>query len=428
MLNSTNRISSDKRTNDDNINQQQNSKSENKVNLEYSSTKKSSENYYKNDKWTKHEEFYYYPGIFKVNKELENNSIYCISSKAFNFLYKNRKHEEHKYLLKKIYKRCKIFYNMSSVDKSLAIEFYKKYDKDNYICSIGECHSDMDSLLASNIGISFKNPNNRNMITSHFYSSNHNIFCIKQIIFEGKVFYENNLLLKKFSFLCTAIIDCYIYCCFIRYIDVVQKQLNFLEIEFLLLSIISFTGKAKKDIILEPLLKDSKLLDIYYLVQQIVSSILKFFSVFIFYSLYHSDILFISLKNKIFVSYYFILCIEFIISIIYSYKFISFYTVSPFTNFFLILFTLLILLYMIILITLNSSNYKCDFLNMTFFEFSKVLMDSFSDKNRHILLLSCTFDLFASIISSTIIYYIFDQIAKCKLLKNKNGKEKDIKE
>jgi magnesium-transporting ATPase (P-type) len=311
---------------------------------------------------------------------------------------------------------------MSSVDKSLAIEFYKKYDKDNYICSIGECHSDMDSLLASNIGISFKNPNNRNMITSHFYSSKHNIFCIKQIIFEGKVFYENNLLLKKFSFVCTAIIDCYIYCCFIRNTVVIEKQLNFLEIEFLLLSVISFTGKAKKDIILEPLLKDGKLLDIYYLVQQIVLLLLKFVSVYLLYALYESDILLKQNIDLIFVTYYFILSIEFIICIIYSFKFISFYTISPFANFLLTLSTLLILLYMIILICLNSSNYKYDFLYMTIFEFSEVLMDSFSDKNRQILLMSCLIDFIISIIASTIVYYIFDQIAKYKL-KKKSEKE-----
>ena len=81
---------------------------------------------------------------------------------------------------------------------------------------------------------------------------------------------------------------------------------------------------------------------------------------------------------------------------------------------------------MIILISLNSSNFKYDFLGMTIFEFSKVLMDSFSDKNRYYLLCACEIDFVFSIILSTIVYYIFDKIAKYKLSKN-NKKEKDIK-
>ena len=429
MLKTTNRISSiDQKINIDNIDQLQNSKLDNKINIEYNSTKKSNDNIYKSNTITKFEEFYYYPGIFKDFNDLKKNSIYCISSKAFNFLYKNRKYEASKYLLKKIYKRCNIFYNMSSVDKSLVIEFYKKYNKNNYICSIGECHSDMDSILSSNIGISFKNQNNRNMITSHFYSSNHDIFCIKQIIIEGKVFYENDLILKKFSFICTAIIDCYIYCCFISNIDVIEKQLNFLEIEFLFLSVISFTGKAKKHIVFEPLLKNGKLLNIYYMVQQIVSSLMKALSLFLLYLLYQSDTFIVDINDQVFVSYYFVLSIEFIICVIYSFKSISFYTISPFTNILLLFSTLLILLYMIILITLNSSNFKYDFLDMTIFEYSKVLMDSFSDKNRHCLLYACEIDFTFSIILSTIVYYIFDKIAKYKISKNnEKEKEKDIK-
>ena len=83
---------------------------------------------------------------------------------------------------------------------------------------------------------------------------------------------------------------------------------------------------------------------------------------------------------------------------------------------------------MVILITLNSSNYHYDFLDITTFEYSEILIDSYSDQNRKFLLISCVVDFFGSIICSTIVYYIFDQIAKCKSPNNndnKNEREKD---
>ena len=128
------------------------------------------------------------------------------------------------------------------------------------------------------------------------------------------------------------------------------------------MSVISFTGKAKNNIVMEPLTKNFKLLNIYYIFQQIGSLIIKIISLILFLYLYKSDDeLEDKKRDKIFISYYFILCLEFIICIIYSFKFISFYTMSPFSNFFLVFFTLLLVLYMIILINLNSSNFKNDF-------------------------------------------------------------------
>jgi len=280
------------------------------------------------------EKYYYYNGIFKDYNDLNDNCIYCISGKAFNFLYKNKKNKEFKYLLKKIYKNCKIFYNMSSIEKSLLIDFYRKHENNN-ICSIGECQCDIDSIISSNVGINLQNPNNRNTILCHFFSSNHDILCIKKIIIEGKVFYENNILLEKFSFICTLALNSYIFCCFISNIKPLEKQLNFLEIIFLIMSVISFTGKAKNNIVMEPLTKNFKLLNIYYIFQQIGSLIIKIISLIIFLSLYKNDRQIEKKeRGKIFTTYYFVLNLEFIISIIYSFKFISFYTISPFSNFF----------------------------------------------------------------------------------------------
>ena len=217
------------------------------------------------------------------------------------------------------------------------------------------------------------------------------------------------------------ILNSYIFCCFINNLEPLEYQLNFLETIFLVISIISFRGKSKNNIVMKPLAKNIKLLKIYYLFQQIGSLIIKFISLFLFMQLYNTDKQIEQKeRGKFLTTYYFVLSLEFIISTIYSFKLISFYSISPFFDFFFVFCTLLLVLYIIILIHLTSSNFKCDFLNITNFEFSIYLMDSYDDRNKKWLFLSCIFDFLFSIIYSTIIYFIFDKVARYKLSNNKN--------
>ena len=125
------------------------------------------------------EKYFYYPGIFDENEDLNNNCIYCISGKAFIFLYKNKEKKQCKKILEKIHNNCRIFYDMTSLDKSLTIDFYREYP-DSYICTIGECQSDLDAIMTSNVGIVLKAPTNRNTVLSHIYSSNSDILSIKK--------------------------------------------------------------------------------------------------------------------------------------------------------------------------------------------------------------------------------------------------------
>ncbi len=412
-----------------NINQIQNSNisTDYKEYLENNNFKRNKTNFTKKNESTHNknisyrETLNYYPKIFKDFEELNDNCIFCISGKTFDFLYNNQNIKEHKYLLNKIYKNCKIFYNMSSINKTYLVDFYRQNSK-NYICNIGENESDIDSIIYSNIGINFKNPNNQNTILYQFYSNNNDISCIKKIISEGKVLYENTLLLEFISFLCTMALNSFIICCLIRNVDVFEGQLNFLEIEFLVLSISSFTGQPKNNFKFEPLAQNEKLLKIYYYVNLFFVLLMKLLCIFFFSSLYKSDSqIKIEKRDKIFVTYYFILNIEFIICIVFSFNYISFFRKSPFSNLFLKFFALLMVLYILILITLNSSNFRYDFFDITVFEFSPKLIDSFGDKNRIWLILLSFFDFISSILFSTLIYYIFDKIAKNRLSIKKNN-------
>jgi magnesium-transporting ATPase (P-type) len=381
-----------------NINKNSNYKS-------YSSSKKRNLSYI--------EKKYYYKGIFNDNKELEENSIFCISGKLFSFLYKNKKNRECKYLLEKIHLYAKIFFYMSAIDKSLLVDFFREY-KDDYVCKIGNCQNDIDSIISSNLGIYLREPKNQNTILSHFYSSNSDILCIKSIIMEGRVFSENILLLEMSSFFCTLSINSYILCCFIRNMDVIKGQLNFLEASFLILSLLAFSGKPNNNIIPEPLARNKTLSKYYYIILFIGLLFIKMGSIYVLCSLYRTDILLWNdgYIDEIFCTYYFLLIIEHLISAILFFNCISFYKRSPFTNFYFALFLLFLVLYYIILITLNSSNFKFDFIKITVFEYSGILLDSFSDKNRFYVLVSCLFDFVGSLIYLGIINFIFSRIAR----------------
>ncbi len=368
------------------------------------------------------EKKYYYKGIFNDNKELEENSIFCVSGKLFSFLYKNKKNKECKFLLEKIHIYAKIFFYMSAMDKSLLVDFFREY-KDDYVCKIGNCQNDIDSIISSNLGIYLREPKNQNTILCHFYSSNSDILCIKSIIMEGRVFTENIVLLEMTSFFCTLSINSYILCCFIRNMDAIKGQLNFLEVAFLILSLLAYSGKPNNNIIPEPLARNKTLSRYYYIILFIGLLFIKMGSIYILCYLYRTDILLWndSYIDEIFCTYYFLLTIEHLISTILFFNCISFYKRSPFTNFYFILFLLILVLYYIILLTLNSSNFKLDFIKITVFEFSDILIDSFSDKNRIFVLISCLFDFVGSLIYLGIVNFIFNRIARCISSKDKEN-------
>ena len=115
---------------------------------------------------------------------------------------------------------------------------------------------------------------------------------------------------------------------------------------------------------------------------------------------------------KLFITYYFILCIEQLFSVFFIFNYIYFYRKHPLTNIFFVFFNLILFIYFIVLITLNSSNFKWDLFKITDFEFNDELIDSFDDTNRIKCSMVCGLDFCFSFIYSRIIYFIFDKLAK----------------
>ena len=358
------------------------------------------------------EKYNYYPGIFEDYEELNDNCIYCISGKLFNFLYKNKEKKQCKYILERIHKHCKIFYNMSSIDKSLSIDFYREYP-DSCICKIGECLSDIDAILSSNVGINLISPSNENTMLCHFYTKDASILSIKKIIREGRAIKENITLLKISSIFYTFIINSYIICCFIRHTDVIINQLNFLEISFLIISISAFTGETDDNKRSNQLIRNRKLYVGHYIAQVSGLFIFKVITVYMHgkYFIGNRE-LELKLIDKIYCSFYFILCIEQLFSTVYVLNLISFYRKDSISNLFYNLSNILLLIYFIFLNVLTSSNFKCDFLNITVFDYNENIIDTHGDHNRLNCLIVCIVDFLVTIIYSRVVYYIFDRLAK----------------
>ena len=352
---------------------------------------------------------YYFQTTFNEYEDVKNG-IFCTSGKLFDFLYENKNRKGVKKFLDEIIEKSKIFYNMSSIDKSNLVNYYREFPA-NIICTIGQCDSDIDSIISSNIGITLKNPNNKNTILSHFYSSKNDIICIKEIMEYGRLLYEKILMLEFISFNSSIVFNSFIIGCFLRNYDIISKELDFLEIEFCLLIIVSFLGSFNKDNI--HLMKNSKKLTIYYTIITLEILFIKLFVLYIFIELYRGDrTLDPKSLSAEFISNYFVICNEFILIIILTYNFTSFYNDSLIENQIFIFLSLLYFGYIFSLIFLCSSNIYVDIFNITYFAHSEKLMDSYTDRNKAYLLLFISIDGFASGIICFITKVIFSKFNK----------------
>jgi hypothetical protein len=196
-------------------------------------------------------------------------------------------------------------------------------------------------------------------------------------------------------------------------IEVINGQLNLLELCFLVLSVSAFTVQYDTSTISNPLIQNRKLYIYHYTAQICGVVFLKIASVYMLRAFYiDNDLLPKRNVYRIFITYYFILCIEQCFSTFFVLNYISFYRKHPLSNITFIFFNLILFIYFIILITLNSSNFKCDLFGITDFEFNEDLIDSFDERNRLKCFRVCALDFSASFIYSRIVYLIFDKLAK----------------
>ena len=350
-------------------------------------------------------EKYYYHNSFKDYEDVKNG-IFCISGELFAYIYENKDRKGVKKFMDDMIERCKIFFGMSSIDKSCLVDYYKSISSNNIVCTVGQCENDIDSLISSNIGISLKNPNNKNTILCHFYSSKNDIICLREIIENGRLFCENMNLLEYISFLYSIIINSFIFCCLLRDHAILNNELDFLEIELFVILITSFFGKINKENIY--INSKSKLLKIYYAILCAEILLIKFVTLYFFLSSYIGDRTFrASELSKEFISFYFILCNEYILTVIAVFNFGSFYKENPFENKILVCLALVFIAYIIALTFFCSSNMSYDILNITYFLHNEKLIDSITDHNKLSLIIWILIDILATSLLCSITKFIF---------------------
>lgn len=194
-------------------------------------------------------------------------------------------------------------------------------------------------------------------------------------------------------------------------IEVINGQLNLLELCFLIFSVTAFTVQYDTSTNSNPLIQNRKLYIYHYTTQIFGVVFFKISSVYMLRAFYIDNDLLPKNVYKIFITYYFILCIEQCFSTFFVLNYISFYRKHPLSNITFVTFNLVLFIYFIILITLNSSNFRCDIFGITDFELNEDLIDSFDDRNRLKCFRVCALDFSASFIYSRIVYLIFDKLA-----------------
>jgi hypothetical protein len=194
-------------------------------------------------------------------------------------------------------------------------------------------------------------------------------------------------------------------------------QLNLLEISLLVFNIGSFTIKHRRYLRRTPFTNKPKLFTIYYIILTIGLFLVKLNSIYLLcINIINNEVPIQQYEStsKIFCTFYFVLCMELIFSSVFVYNYNSFNRRNVFENYVYLFFILIFFLYLALLLTLNSSNYKTDIFEITIFEYSEYLIDSFSDKNKLVTFFVALFDFSLSFIYSRIIYFIFYIISKYK--------------
>ena len=348
-------------------------------------------------------------------QKLEENSIFCVSGTALRYIYDNRHKNNYAKLLKMLSKKTKIFFSMTSEDKSFIIEYYRELSNQK-ICMVGYSISDIDSMMTAHVGISLKEPANINMILFHFYIASQNLGDIKTIIAHGKVIFENIFMLLISSILCIIIIDMYMAFCFYILMNVRPNHLRILNFIFFVLSIFGFTNSADRNIN-NSLTKNNQLHWKYVIIQLIGIVIIKVYAMILFFCLYRkNNNIDENKRDEIFTTYFSILSYNQIFSILFSFNYIRFYRKIVSENY-LFFFLLLVFFSTILSITcLTRAGSYSLILEPFIFENSLKNSDTFDDRNKFIMFLIIVIDLCCTIVFVSISKYCYNKNSS----KNKN--------
>ena len=360
-------------------------------------------------------------------KEMREDSVYCVSGRALKFIYENRYNVEYKkyefpVLLNHIKKFCKIFYDMSSKDKSLLIDYYRSLP-DKITCMVGDGQNDIDAIMTSHVGINIKQPVNMNSALCHFHPMDGSLFCIEKIIRYGRITHENIILLEMVSFFYAVIIIFFIISLTYFKIEINSSHLNFVSVVFFILCFFAFNIQSDKSIKCSPLFHNQSLFKKFLGIIGFNNIIINLLFGFLLLKLYSKNKeIEDEIEKKIFGTYSFILCFSQILGMFFSINSINFYRKNYRNNFIYMIFLSFICSFLSFIINICGTSYP--FISNFFtFELSNENQDTFDEKNKLLIFTTCICNVIIYYLNVFIIFKLLKKKAEKELEKNNKDKE-----
>ena len=376
----------------------------------------------KYDLVNKHLTFEY--NLDKLNK-FKDGSILCFSGMVLKYIYDKRNNKEIKILLKLMNKFGKIFFSMSSEEKTLLIKINKEIFNKK-VCMVGDGFNDIDAILASNVGIYIGKQKNLNSLLSHYLIEENSLMDIETIIKNGRGYYENDNILLPANFTFTS---CYVGLITYSYYlekEVDNTMLTLLNLSIFILCVTAFSIKPEYRINYNYLASNEKLLKLFNIIRFFGIIIIKIICQVVFYFKYdYNENIDMSLNKDIILTYIFIMTWSQAMSSVLVFNINTFYRKSFLSNFVFLMIYILIFGFIIVLLSMNDISLgKIKIINVNF-EFYKDNVDFFDDTHKLLLLYIVLGDILLPSILVIILQFVFEK--KAGYYKEKmNKEEKEI--
>ena len=359
-------------------------------------------------------------------KSMRDDCVYCVSGRALKFIYENRFNPEYeKYefavLLNHIKKFGKIFYEMKSKDKSFLIDYFRTLPN-KITCMVGDGQNDIDAIMTSHVGININQPVNMNTVLCHFSPLDGSLFCIEKIIRYGRVVYENIYLLGVSSFACTMILTMHIIIIYYEGIEIIKRQVDFLNYTYFILLVLAFY--IKPDVLAKPspLFHNPSLYKKFFMIISLLNLFINFIYTMIF------SVIFIRNKQishekerKIFGTYNFFFTFVQLFGMIFSMNSISFYRLPQTSNTIFWISNIFIGYFLAYVFCICGYSFHPFLYGIITFEFSSKNVDAFDDQNKLKSFLIFSSDLIFCYLNVYIFFLIFSKKAERELEKEKDN-------
>ena len=336
----------------------------------------------------------------------------CFSGKVLKYIYDKREKKEIKILLKLMNKYGRLFFSMTSYEKSLLIKINKELFNKK-ICMVGDGVNDIDAIISSNVGIYIGQQKNINTLLSHYFIDDNSLMNIETIIKNGRGYNENDILLLPANFIFTS---CWVG--LITYSYFLEKQvdnimLTLLNLSIFILCVSAFSIQPDYKINFNYLVSNEKLLRNFKLFRFFGIFIIKIICQIFFYFTYDYNEIIDNDKNKeIILGYIFIMTWSQSMSSVLVFNISTFYRKSILSNLTFLLIYVLIFFYILYLLTLNDISLgQISIININF-ELSIKNIDFFDDNHKIIVLFIILSDIFIPCILVIVLKNIYEKKAQ----------------